>query len=349
MVVTLVKPIITEHDTEWHWWAFSDFCKLKREVSEPSPHMQMIGSLTASKNPVEKVWFSCLYTAFYNIPSALVMWQDWPWDNAYDVPNQMENWLTEHWQGITTRIERRAVRTVPNMSECLRSCVEWTYYFVPQYLNLEDTPENYDRIWQETEQQLRFMGRYIIIRLLECLHRFVGLKPKLYDIRSIGGWSPKRALGLLFPEQLDLLLSSDTKENVAKVDALAFQTIDKLANEYNIKMSPYVFAAMLCEYRVAYENRKQYPGWTIDQEPAHWYKIKDYWKNTRGEKFTENVEKQFFDARKKLFPIENLGEINGWKDTRVPPRMVLRDYSYNWCDKLYDYNATTDFGNPVKR
>lgn len=337
-----VKPIQTEHTTSWHWWAFSDFCKLKAEVREPSPHMQMIGLLAENKSIEEIVWLSSLYAAFYNIPSALAMWQEWPWERAVSEPKVIKYWLQENWKGLSTRVERRAVRTVSNMAECLVSLVNWSKDSVPSYLTMPNDNGCYDFIWQETDSQLRFMGRYIIIRLLEALHRFCGLQPHLYDIRSIGGWSPKRALGLLYPEQLDLLLSPDTKENVKKVDTLAFSTIEKLGSEFGLETSPYVFAAMLCEYRVAYENRKQYSGWTIDQEPAYWYKIRDYWQ-------LQDIEDKFFDVRKRLFPNVCLGELNGWRDTRIEPRRVLRDYGYNWTDLKYDFSQTTDFSNPVLR
>lgn len=344
-----VKPIVTEHSTEWHWWAFADFCKKKAEVHEPSPHMQMIGTITEGKPIEEVIWFSCLYAAYYNIPSALVTWKEWPWERAKSY--NMELWLKENWKGTFTRTERRAVRTVKNMNACMTSLAWWADHRVPKYLEISsDTHEDYDSIWQETEKNLAFMGRYIIIRLLEGLHRFADLKPKLYDIRSIGGWSPKRAMGLLYPEQIELLLSPDTKENIKKVDALAFSAMDRFAEEYDIPMSPYVFAAMLCEYRVAYENRKQYPGWTIDQEPAYWYKIMDYWVEHRGASWVGEVESQFFGAREKLFSPYCLGEVNGWVDgTRIEPRRVLRDYGYNWSDLEYDFKATTDFSNPVRR
>lgn len=310
----------------------------------------MIEPITRGKSIEDVIWFSCLYAAYYNIPSAIATWKEWPWEAAVKDSDLIEDWLRINWAGLSTRTERRAVRTVKNMAECIRSLVSWARVDVPRYLSIQqNTPDDYDRVWQETDAALRFMGRYIIIRLLESLHRFAGLKPKLYDIRSIGGWSPKRALGLLYPEQLELLLSPDTKENVIKVDNLAREAINRFRDEYEVSMSEYVFAAMLCEYRVAYENRKQYIGWTIDQEPAYWYKIKDFWSKNRGEKFVFDVEETFFSARFELFPEVCLGELHGWNDTRVEPRKVLRNYGYNWIDTEYDFNKTTDFSNPVRR
>lgn len=329
---------------------FADFCAKKAEVKEPSPHLQMIGSLTKDKPIEEVIWFSCLYAAFYNLPSALVMWKEWPWIEAVANPEKIEPWLKENWAGTFTRIERRAVRTVPNMNACIVSLIQWADTKVPDYIaGLEYLPEDYDYMWKESENDLAFMGRYIIIRLLEALHRYAGLKPKLYDIRSIGGWSPKKALGLLYPEHLDLLLSNDTKENVIKVDAIAMDAIRIFDEEHGVPMSEYVFAAMLCEYRVAYENKKQYPGWTIDQEPAYWYRIRGFWLEHRGPEFVQEIEEQFFGSRKATFAVENLGEIQGWDGTRIQPRSVLREIGYNWSDLLYDYNATVDYMNPVRR
>lgn len=351
------EAIVSEHSTEWHWWAFSDFCKLKSEVSEPSPHLQMIGEITEGRSLEDKIWFSCLYAAFYNIPTALMAWMEWPWERVQY--QQLDSlyvdftpWLEENWKGLATRTERRAVRSIEHMNECISSLAWWSKVYVPGYLKLEGTNENYDRIWQETDQKLRYMGRYIIIRLLEALHRFVGLQPRLYDIRSIGGWSPKRALGLLYPEHLGVLLSSDTRDNVRFVDSLAFECISKIKDEYGVEMSPYVFAAMLCEYRVCYENRHQYPGWTIDQEPAYLWKIAPFWDMHAPNTFLRASD-MFFRVRESMFPDECLGELNDWANgTRVEPRRVLRDYGYNWIDTKYNYSATKetgDWAHPVTR
>lgn len=349
-----VEPIVDAHGTEWQWQAFAEFVKLKAEVKEPSPHMQMIGPLTEGCRREEIVWFAGLYCAFYNIPSALVMWEEWPWERALEEPLLIGDWLQDNWQGTFTRIERRTVRTVAKMQESILSYIKWADQNLPFYLDMLGPFDNnlvYDNLWVEADANLRYMGRYIIIRLLEALYRFAGLKPKLYDIRSIGGWSPKRALGLLYPEHLPLLLSPDNKENIRKVDTLAFQTIDKFKREYGVPMTPYVFAAMLCEYRVAYENRHQYPSWTIDQEPAYWWKIQPFWENARGKEWANKIESHFFSVRRSLFPEKCLGELHDWKDTRLEPRRVLRDFGYNWSDLRYDYIATRkngDWKNPVR-
>lgn len=356
MSTKIPEPIQTEHDSDWHWKMFADFAKNKAIVKEPSPHMQMIGLLTEGKSKEDVVWFSGLYAAFYNIPSAMVMFKEWPWELAVQEPEAVAFWVHEHWRGLATRTERRTVRTPDKMAECILSYIQWAKKDFPQYIrqtsflgSQQEEDDAYDEIWQDSDKKLRYMGRYIIIRLLEALHRFAGLKPRLYDIRSIGGWSPKRALALLYPENMSVLLSSDTKTNVQLVDAMAWAAMGRFKSQFNVTMSPYVFAALLCEYRVAYENRRQYPGWTIDQEPAYWYKIKSYWEMTKGLPFIHEVERQFTDVRKALFSEHCLGELNGWSGTRVEPRSVMRDHSYNWNDQYYKYNETTDFSQPVAR
>ena len=59
-----------------------------------------------------------------------------------------------------------------------------------------------------------------------------------------------------------------------------------------------------------------------------------------------------FEARKKLFPSEVLGELNGWDGIRELLTSVLRNYDYTWSDSVYDYVATLTSGNfehPVRR
>jgi hypothetical protein len=104
---------------------------------------------------------------------------------------------------------------------------------------------------------------------------------------------------------------------------------------------------MLCEYKGAYENRHQYVGWTIDQEPLLYEKVIKYFG-----KQSEDISKKLWSARESLHPKEVLGEIQGWGGTRWDLARVLRDYGYVWSDLKYDYWETLkskDWSKPIKR
>jgi len=338
----------TPYSTEEHWNLFADFTRLKFRVGEPSPHLQVVAHMNRGSPILEQVWRACVYAATYNIPAAEMIWDEWALEVVLKAGQEnLELWLTKHWKGIPTRTERRCVRTPKKMAECLYSAALWSMQDFPRFLSDEaagefDSNEKaYDALW-ESASKIRYMGRYIIIRLVELFHRQCGVQAHLFDIRTIGGTSPKRALCLLFPDESEVLLGKETTEHAKLIDHLARKAIMKFRMPpYRVEnMSHYVFAAMLCEYRVAVEDGRQYPGRTQDQELNYARKVKDFWGGT---------PLRMWEARKQLFPPVCLGEIGGWDGVRPNLNAVLRDFGYNWCDVLYDYSATTDMKAPVKR
>jgi hypothetical protein len=199
--------------------------------------------------------------------------------------------------------------------------------------------ENYDRVW-ESVSGIKFFGRYINIRFVEGLRRYCGVPAMLYDIRSVGGWSPKRALAYLYPERAAALLQEGA-EGDRLTDRLAYELLAQVCKELPA-VNEYVLAAMLCEFKSAFENRKQFVGHTIDQEPDLYDKVQRYW----GDAVDRDL---LWRARAALFPPEVLGEVSGWQGYRHSLARVLRDHGYVWSDLLHDYAATTDYANPVLR
>ena len=289
------------------------------------------------------MWLLCLYAATYCLPSAQVIWSLQTPELARDHPDRLRDWVEKNWKGIITRTERRCVRSPAKMTDCLNSYAVWMEEEFPALKRLPKggyTHENYEIVW-DSVAKVRYFGRYINIRFIEGLRRYFGVPARLYDIRSVGGWSPKRALCYLYPKYLDALLIDDVAGNVL-TDQLANEVLDRVQGKLP-KVDEYVLAAMLCEYKAAFENHKQYPGWTIDQEPLLYDKVFDYWGDAVD-------RKALWRARKALFPAKVLGELGGWNGTRWELAKVLRDFGYNWTDLQYDYRATLargDWAKPV--
>jgi hypothetical protein len=224
------------------------------------------------------------------------------------------------------------------MAECLVSFLDWAERDFERLTRLQggETKENYDTVWDSVDD-IKFFGRYIAIRFIEGLRRFLGVPARLYDIRSVGGWSPKRALCYLYPEHAAALLIDD-KEGNALVSKLALELLVTVQASLP-KVDEYILAAMLCEYKSAFENCHQYPGWTIDQEPLLYDKVEAKWSKEALD------SKALWASRAALFPPEALGEISGWNGTRWDCTKTLRHHGYNWSDKVYDFCATRDSGN----
>ena len=332
------------HTPDWHFDRFVEFTRCKGQVGEPSPHLAIVGHLSKDMTVECRLWLLGCYAATYCLPTAQVLHEMYPLERVRTEGHApLETWLAEHWRGIITRTERRCVRSPRNMAECLVSLARWIDegYAPLTLLPKKMTPENYDIVWKSVEG-IKFFGRYIAIRFIEGLRRYCGVPAMLYDIRSVGGWSPKRALSYLYPEATSDLLTDDAAGNVL-TNRLATDLLHRV-QEILPTVNEYVLAAMLCEYKSAFENRHQYVGWTIDQEPLLYDKVSGYW----GNRMTE-AGLALWGARKKLFPPETLGELQGWNGTRWPLTRTLRDHGYVWSDLLYDYKRTDDVAHPVRR
>lgn len=337
---------LDEHSPQWHIKKFIQFTKYKGLVGEPSPHLAMVGHMAKGKDRITTAWMIGCYAASYCLPTAQIMWSNWSHDEVLRKPKKFRSWLEKDWKGIVTRQERRCVRTPDKMFRCVHGYATWLeakkegFSSIIDHNNL-DPHEYYDMVWDRV-CSVPFIGRYIGIRLVEGLRRFCAIPAYLYDVRSMGGWSPKKALVYMYPDKQKWLLSDTPKANrIADKIAgrLLVTTQEKLPN-----VNYYVLAAMLCEYREYFERRHQYPAWTIDQEPLLYDKVRAYWGKDLDTKL-------FWSTRKALFPSKALGESNdGWYGTRWDCASTLRDYGYIWSDLKYDFKSTLKrqaFAKPV--
>jgi hypothetical protein len=335
-----------EHSASWHFKKFVQFTKYKGQVGEPSPHLAIVGHMSRKKPVHDKAWMLGCYGATYCLPSAQAIWGEWSYLKVLRRPKKFELWLKNNWKGIVTRTERRCVRTYPKMFRCLYGYAKWVdeeFEALPGLRKRESLSkrEYYDAVWKSVTS-VPFMGRYISIRLVEGLRRYCGVEGALlYDVRSIGGWSPKKAMTFLYPEQANMLLT-DSKEGNKVSDECAKDLLVS-TRDHLPDVDYYIIAAMLCEYREAFERRHQYPGWTLDQEPLLYDKVALYW----GKDFDGG---ELWKARAAIFPRAAVGEIGKrWYGTRWDCAKTLRDHGYNWTDVKYAFENTKDFSNPVRR
>ena len=336
---------LDERSADWHHEKIAEFTLFKQQIGEPSPHLAIVGYLSKGKDFHTKGWYLGCYGATYCLPSAQMIWEHWTWQQVLKDPHTFEIWIYKNWAGIITRTERRCVRTPAKMTRCLVEYAVWLDqkfdHLLEYQLKASDSQVYYDFVWDELTSVYSF-GRYIGIRIIEGFRRYCGIPATLYDVRSIGGWSPRKCLCYLYPDSRELLLT-DSIEGMKITDELTYDLINRMKGI--VKVNTYVMAAMLCEYRVAFENRKQYPGWTLDQEPLLYDKAKKFWG-----KSLESAG--LWEARAAIFPHEALGEFEGWNGTRWVLTCLLRDYEYNWSDLLYDYKNCLyedDWSNPVYR
>jgi len=322
-------PVETEHDGEWHRRMFTDFVRCKVSVGEPSPHLACAVEMSKNANVSERLWRAGVYGAPYSILTSEAIWREWPWKRALEQPEALERWIYENWAGFHIRKERRMVRSPDRMWACLLSWMTWCATEAPRRLASGNTRKAlYDEWWNSITDNVMYFGRYITIRVMEFIRRSVGVPIYLTDIRSMGAESPIRCLALLFPEWQDQLLH----EEPGIAETLGERLLAQIRKDIP-SVNHYVLAAMLCEYREAYEDRSQYAGWTIDQELEYQFSEKARWWVQRG------YATELFLVRKEIFPHEALGELASppWFGRRKELARMLRDEGRNWSDLTNDY------------
>jgi hypothetical protein len=196
----------------------------------------------------------------------------------------------------------------------------------------------YETAWRDV-QSIWGMGRYTTIKFLEYGRRHLGFNTALPDIRPYGGWSPRLALSVLYPEHEKIINGGNTEAEVDTVNRLAEEAKNRLLYEYKVDCSYFELQVCLCEYKQSYFARRQFPGRTHDAEMQYESRAAKYW----GRCFP------MYAARHQIFPHQCLGEVRGWEQKGVRKELgtTIRDHGYTWSDLHYDYLKTKDLANPV--
>jgi hypothetical protein len=196
----------------------------------------------------------------------------------------------------------------------------------------------YDAVWDAANAVPR-LGRYVAIKLLEYLRLVDVLDAPLYDLRARDGYSPRGMLALLWPEKPELAIKRNDGLLLSIAEHYGTLTRVRMQQDYNLNLSMFEVQVLLCQFKQAHRG-KQHPGRSTDSQLGLMRRVEAEWP---GE------ETDFWRARAVLFPPETLGEIQGWDGRRKALEQVLPRYGYTWSDLLYDYNATTNLAEPVRR
>lgn len=326
--------------SEEHWKHFAQFCKLELASGGPDPHMVMAGQASIDAPLHERFWRAGCYIAVYNSPFAEVLWQAWGSESEFDRALLL-GWLEKNFFRITTRRERKCVRRPEWMAQYLIGYHDFIILKLPQLLvaagSLEPV-ERYEHFWEEVLTVPR-LGRYVAIKLLEFYRRYCSVDVVIPDIRPSDGWSPREMLSYLWPDHKVVGERDNSPELLVLANDLAGQTKHRLFDDFGVSCDWFQLQVLLCDYKQAWKSARQYPGRSIDSELVYLLEAEKKW----GHK------SKLWQARKKCFPIEHLGELQGWQGVRTEAAEALVQYGYLWSDLLYDYRKTVFFSQPAVR
>ena len=292
----------------------------------PDPHMAAVVVMCDGLQLAERLWRAWLYVAVYNVPTAEAIWREWPVGKFMAAPaDAMVAWLDAHWAGLRLRRERRTVKSPRRLATCLAGFPD-ALANLPNYAGA-----SFEDLWAFALSRPH-IGRYAATKLAEIWHRLGFVSAEVPDIRAVGGWSPRKALGLIYSEE-HVDFHDDGAAAVSAVEKRAAQLRATMRDRCGIDLSFFELEVMLCEYKESYGTRRQYPGRSLDSELTYEAAVNAYWKVS---------ETDHMRARKLVSPPWALGEIRGWAGVRGELGRVLADYGYVWSDFLYDYAASVN-------
>lgn len=319
---------MTEAERKWQF--FAEFCRFDGAAGGPDPHMKVAAHLVRTASEAEKLWMVGCYMGTYVVPSAEVIFREWPASRVWVDPAGLANWLDGNWDGIVLRRERRAVRTPVKLGRYLRSYSGWILDHRDDEWLRGGT--DYDAA-SKALSECYGVGRYIALKGLELMYLTGLTRARLGDLRARGGWSPRQALAFLQPEHEAFLLGDDSAENCARVEAIAATAKERLRSEYGVDLSWYEFQTFLCDWKQCYAGRRQYPGRSLDSEIGHARKVWAHFGNGNS---------GLLQARAELFPHTCLGEMNSWQGVREELGNCQAEWGYTWSDTLYDWQASKE-------
>lgn len=278
-----------------HWPLFTDFVKAETTAGGPDCQLNLLIHLTCPDvSDVEKVWLAGCYGSHHCVPSAYAVWREFrPVEVAKD-PSRLFSWLQDNWTALPVRPEMRSHRMVAKRHQCLHD-------FAVYSLGESWKTGSYEYTWAESIDSVKYYSRYMAIKYLELLHRIARPDMILHDMRAKNAWSPRIAIGLLWPEVADVVAdkNNNTKEAIELAEKYATKTIQRLA-EQDVLISYFQLQVLSCNYREALVGGF-YDGCGHDEEM-------DYIKVAETKFDMQHV----WDTRKRIFKPQYLGELNGW-------------------------------------
>lgn len=280
------------------WEVFSGFVTEELAVGGPDPQFKLITHLSRNHDPVERVWLIGCYGAHHCVPSAYAVWSNFRVNTLVDFPHEQERlytWLDQHWDNLPVRPEMRNHRMIEKRWTCLMDFARYAH-------SERWKTGTYQEVWDDSVAQVKYYGRYMAIKVLEMLRMSVRPDLVLSDLRAKNAWSPRIALGLLFPDEADIIAdrNANSWSEVLLAEEIANEAIEELDACYGIRLSHFQLQVLLCEFRELLVGGF-YPGAGHDEE-MEYIKI---------------AERSFdmsavWEARSEIFPHKYLGEKNDW-------------------------------------
>lgn len=317
---------------EIHQQFLAEFVKWERAGGGPDPHVKLANWI-AKNDPrvVDRLWWFGCYITPYVVSTGEVIFDAWRSAEAVLADQDgFRGWLEMNYPKFEIRKERRAIYGTKRFGNTLIEYAKWC-----QQPMVNDS---FEAAWAHCSKVPGF-GRYACTKLYEVLYRDGILVHPFPDIRPDGADTPRLMLSWLRPGDAAVLNGGNRPATLTQVNQISAEEREWFRDHKGLDMDWFEWEVVLCEYHQAYKGG-QYPGRSHDSELGRAMKVQANY---------PNLPLKIWEARKAMFPHLVLGEVGGRWAGRRGLGCTVPSYHYTWSDLVYDFNATTDLANPVRR
>lgn len=310
---------------------FLDFARLKLAADGSDSYID--GAVQVARNQPDPFFYLGVFTTFYAPPAQDVFCSHWSREMTLEAPDLLEAWVTTHWGTLPLSGARRTGGFTPK--KVRDAILGWATFlqgggFASLARDVSDLG-SFEEVFPKFLKRVPYHGRYTGLKLYEACRRMGAPVPPVDTIVPKDGRTPRKGLKLLYPVH-------DYKANdhasLAWADAAAKELARAVpCSTFNVEM-------LLCNFTKAVSG-SYYPGHALDRDLGRVPGL--------CQAFGPRVGFELYKNRSFLYPPECLGELQGWYGRRKELERCYPDYGYFWSDVKYDYAATTDLSEPVKR
>lgn len=282
------------------WRDYALFHVYQVYSQDMDPAYPVLATIECDMDPEQQVWFSFLHVAYYNLGSALAVFE------RYSEPTVPTDLLK-----LPCATERRGNRDPRRLAAHFASICDIAEQHggLHAWLSSHIVTDPIDS-WNNVVAALQTIhgnGRWASYKMSEILWKVNGFNLRAPDMGHANSSGPRQGLALLF----DSLPQGNTASDIKVLDGLSDQVVDFLKG-VGAQVSIETAETSLCDFHALCDGR-YYVGHDIDAMLEQINKV------------PSGLSPIAFAARRATIPNEYLGELNGWSGVDPERKRIYRD------------------------
>lgn len=275
--------------------AFEDWYKWSIKYNDCDPSIYLLNYLfdRFEHNTEQKLWICFLYGTTYYLPTAWIIWNEFPDFELVDY-DRLKEWNDKNYSRLRYQTDTKYNKGY--LPQQFISYKKWVESFNPsklQYEKFNSYPKNnFEIVWNEIKNNLYKFGRYSTWFYMQTLHSCakIQLEPNTLKLNDYSG-SKSHRNGLLYALGQDSLLNVKLSNKQYKILEYKSKNILENINKYK-KSNFYEMETVLCSFKKIFRrSRGRYLGYYLDRQAEEIKKVEqDEWNGIDWDVFWQGRE-----------------------------------------------------------